>query len=72
MELFAPVRSSRLDSYKNNMQLRVKDYSSQSGEESVYAMIIRDDRGVYKVLLEPDAAMLDAMKKNFPNKVFVD
>lgn len=72
MELFAPVKSSRLDSYKNNMQLRVKDYSSQSGEEGVYAMIIRDDRGVYKVLLEPDAAMLDAMRKTFPNKVFVD
>ncbi len=72
MELLAPVKSSRLDGYKNNAQLRVKDYSSQNGEEGVYAMIIRDDRGVCKVLLEPDDKMLDAMKKTFPNKVFVD
>lgn len=72
MELFAPVKSPRLDRYRDNRQLRVKDYSSQNGAKGVYAMIIRDNQGGCKVLLEPDEAMLDAMKKTFPNKVFED
>lgn len=72
MELFALENSLRMDSYRNNINLKTKDYSSGNGKEGVYAMIIRDDRGIYKVLLEPDDAMLDAMRKTFPNKVFVD
>ncbi|MCI9547190.1 MAG: hypothetical protein HFH60_10965 [Lachnospiraceae bacterium] len=72
MEIFALEDSPRMDSYRNNVNLKTKDYSSRNGKEGVYAMIIRDDRGIYKVLLEPDDAMLDAMRKTFPNKVFVD
>ena len=38
----------------------------------VYVMIIREEDGLYRVLLEPDRQMLDGMLKTFPHKVFVD
>lgn len=70
MEIFAPVRSYRLDDYKNRS---VKTYDYSSGEEKQpdtrYAMYYD---GSVKVILEPNADMVRAMKNIAPRKVFTD
>lgn len=72
MELFVPAQSGRIAHYNNDSRVKVKDYSSGTGGPGVYAMMIRDEDQLCKVLLEPDQQMLDGMLKTFPHKVFVD
>ncbi len=72
MELFAPIGSRRMDHYNSDTRLRVKDYSSRADGADVYGMIIRDDKGLCKILLEPDGQMLETLQRYYPNKVFVD
>ena len=70
MEIMAPVKSYRLDNYKNR-QVKVKDYSV--GEELKpdlrYAMYYE---GGEKILLNPSPEMVKAMKNAAPRKVFSD
>lgn len=70
VEIFAPVRSYRLDNYKNR-QVKVKDYSI--GEELKpdlrYVMYYE---GGEKILLSPSEQMVKIMKNAAPRKVFSD
>lgn len=70
MEILAPVNSYHLDSYKNR-EFKTKDYSSGVEEkpEKRYAMICE---GGEKVLLEPNEAMIKAIRNVAPRKVFTD
>lgn len=72
MEIFAPIDSHRMDRYNSDARLRVRDYSSRADGADVYGMVIRDDKELYKILLEPDGQMLEVMRRYYPNKVFVD
>ena len=70
MEIFAPVKSYRLDNFKNR-QVKEKDYSI--GEE------LKPDRryvfyyeGGEKVIVSPSEEMVKAMKMVAPRKVFND
>jgi hypothetical protein len=72
MELFAPLDSQRMEYHNSNTRLRIKDYSSGLKDAKIYGMIIRDDRELCKVLLEPDGQMIETLRKTYPNKVFVD
>ena len=72
MEVFAPLQSDRAARYQGAGSIKVRDYSSGTGGPGVYVMIIREEDGLYRVLLEPDRQMLDGMLKTFPHKVFVD
>jgi len=72
MELLAPIRSHRLDSYNQNPKLKVLDYSSQDSNHKIYAMIIPDEKEICKILLEFDERMLSDIKKIVPRKVFTD
>ncbi len=70
MEIMAPIKSYRLDNYKNR-QVKVKDYSI--GEEMKpdlrYAIYYE---GGEKILLNPSPEMVKAMKNAAPRKVFSD
>lgn len=70
MEILAPVRSYRLDSYKNRT-MKTVDYSSGVEEQpdKRYMMIYE---GNTKVLLEPSMEMLKAIQTVAPRKVFTD
>ncbi len=72
MELFAPLQSGRLARYNGDPKVKVKDYSSGSKGPGVYAMMVREEGQLCKVLLEPDKQMLEGMLKTYPHKVFVD
>ena len=70
MEIFAPLNSHRLDSYKNR-QMKVIDYSSgiAAQPERRYMMVWNGDT---KIILEPNAEMIKAIQGIAPRKVFTD
>lgn len=70
MEIFAPLNSHRLDSYRNR-QLKTLDYSSgiAAQPERRYMMIWNGDM---KIILEPNAEMVKAIQTIEPRKVFTD
>ena len=69
MEIFAPVGSHYLDSYKN-MNMKTLDYSSgiAAQPERRYMMVCSGA----KVILEPNAEMLKAVRSVAPRKVYTD
>ena len=72
LEIMAPVNSHRMDYQNHNTNLKVLDYSSGDKTHKIYAMIIPDEKDVYKVLIEPDRELLENIKKSCPRKVFED
>lgn len=70
MEIMAPYNSHSLDAYRNR-QLKTADYSSgvEQKPEKRYVMICE---GGTKVILEPNEAMIKAIKNVAPRKVFTD
>lgn len=70
MEIFAPLNSHRLDSYRNR-QMKTADYSSgiAAQPERRYMMVWNGDT---KVILEPNAELLKAVQNVSPRKVFTD
>ena len=70
MEIFAPLNSHRLDSYKNR-QMKTADYSSgiAAQPERRYMMVWNGDT---RVILEPNAEMIKAVQSVAPRKVFTD
>lgn len=70
MEIFAPLSSHRLDSYKNR-DTKTLDYSSgiAAQPERRYMMVCN---GGINVILEPNEAMIRAIQNVSPRKVFTD
>lgn len=70
MEIFAPLNSHRLDSYKNR-ELKTLDYSSRvaAQPERRYMMVWNGDT---KIILEPNQEMIKAVASIAPRKVFTD
>lgn len=70
MEIFAPVNSHRLDSYKNRSG-KTADFSSGVVEQPDrrYMMVCDGD---VKVILEPNEEMIKAIQTIAPRKVFTD
>ncbi|MCH5258251.1 MAG: hypothetical protein J1F18_00800 [Lachnospiraceae bacterium] len=70
MEIFAPLNSHRLDSYRNR-DTKTVDYSSgiESQPERRYMMVCN---GGIRVILEPNEALIKAVQTVAPRKVFTD
>jgi len=70
MEIFAPIKSWHLDSYKNR-EFKVTDYSSgiESQPDKRYVMLYRGNR---KVIFEPNDEFVQAIRNIYPRKVFTD
>lgn len=70
MEIFAPLNSHRLDSYRNR-DLKTLDYSSgiAAQPERRYMMVWN---GSTRVILEPNEEMVKAVQSIAPRKVFTD
>ena len=71
-DLMAPVNSHRMDYYNSNQKMKVLDYSSGNSEHKRFGIITRLDGDLCKIILEPDAALVKAMKNSAPSKVFLD
>ena len=70
LERMAPIKSWHLDDYKNR-QLKVVDYSSgvEQQPDIRYSMIYNGEK---RVIFEPNAEMVAAIKSIAPRKVFTD
>lgn len=70
MEILAPVKSWHLDDYKNR-QLKEVDYSSgvEQKPDTRYSLIYNGEK---RVIFEPNAEMVAAIKSIAPRKVFTD
>ena len=70
MEIFEPLNSHRLDSYRNR-DTKTVDYSSgiESQPERRYMMVCN---GGIRVILEPNEALIKAVQTVAPRKVFTD
>ena len=70
MEILAPIKSWHLDDYKNR-QLKVVDYSSgvEQQPDIRYSMIYNGEK---RVIFEPNAEMVAAIKSIAPRKVLTD
>ena len=70
MEIFAPLNSHRLDSYRNR-EGKTMDYSSgiAAQPERRYMMVCDGDK---RVILEPNEALIKAVQNIAPRKVFTD
>ena len=70
MEIFAPLNSHRLDSYKNR-EGKILDYSSgiAAQPERRYMMVCNEGT---RVILEPNEELIKAVQNIAPRKVFTD
>ena len=70
MEILAPLKSYHLDDYKNR-QVKTFDYSCgvEKKPETRYCMYYNGEK---KLILEPNEAMVKAIKNIAPRKVFMD
>ncbi|WP_455619321.1 DUF6106 family protein [Eisenbergiella sp.] len=70
MEILAPIKSWHLDDYKNR-QLKDVDYSSgvEQQPDIRYSLIYNGEK---RVIFEPNAEMVAAIKSIAPRKVFTD
>lgn len=70
IEIFAPVRSHRLDEY-GNRPLKQKDYSVgyEAQPDQRYVLIYNNE---LRILLSPNTALVEALRGVAPRKVFTD
>lgn len=68
-EIIAPATSHRLDSYQN---MKTLDYSAQDPQNTPYAVIISMNQTINRILIQPDATMLEHMQNFLPRTFFKD
>lgn len=68
VEIMALATSHALDPYKNNPQVKVKNFTSLEPNRRVYAVIVREE-GLLQILFEPNEKMLEAIKQKTPRKL---
>ena len=69
MEIFAKEGVYQLDEFKNR-QMTTKDFTSGDKDAVRYVMIINDGKESARVYLEPNDAIITAIRNQFPRKVF--
>ena len=70
MEIFAPIKSYRLDNYKNR-DVKVKDYSICEEQQPDLRYVMYYEGGE-KIILSPSPELVKVMKNAAPRKVFWD
>ena len=69
MEVFAPIRSHRLDEYKNRQLQTVNCAPTPEEPDRRYVMVLEGNK---RLLLEPSDALVTAIRNVAPRKVFTD
>lgn len=69
MEIFAKEGVYQLDEFKNR-QMTTKDFTSGDKDAVRYVMIINDGSESTRVYLEPNDALINAVRNQYPRKVF--
>lgn len=69
MEILAPSNSHALDSYKNNRDIRVKDYTSLDPQVPSYSLVFNQDNKRELVKLELNEKVISDIRRIAPRKV---
>ena len=69
IELVAPEKAYQLDSYRNNPEMKWKDFSSHRPDAEKYAVVYADSAEKAVYLIEVSEKMLNAMRQVSPRKV---
>ena len=72
LEIMAPAKSHRLDSYRANKKYVCYDFSSHHEGEETYCFVYAGDNEVSKVLIDMTDELLQCFKNVCPRKVFMD
>lgn len=72
LEIMAPAKSHRLDSYRTNKKYVLYDFSSHYEGETVYCFVYAGDNEVSKVLIDVTDELLQCFRNVCPRKVFMD
>ena len=72
LEVMAPAKSHRLDSYRTNKKCVFYDFSSHYEGETVYCFVYAGDNEVSKVLIDVTDELLQCFRNVCPRKVFMD
>lgn len=74
LEVVAPSRHEKVAAYRKGggIKLPKYDYTSYEEDTPYYTMIITEDRERIKLLLDLSEGMLQAMKKAYPGRVFLE
>jgi len=68
-EVVAPVKSHELDYYRQDKNIKVRDFSSREPEAGIFAMIISREDKREMILFEPNEVILNDMRRIAPRKV---
>lgn len=68
LEVLAPAGAPELRQYQN---LKTTDFTSRTGTEKVYEMIIIKNGAKKRIVFEPNEVILEGMKMMAPRKVFL-
>ncbi len=68
MIVIAPLNSGEVQPYQG---VKVTDYTSGNGQQKVYKMVTMKDSQKVAILIEPNEAILNAMRMIAPRKVFI-
>ncbi|SDG94611.1 DUF6106 family protein [Marvinbryantia formatexigens] len=69
LEIMAPTKSHALDAYNRRQDLKTLDFSSRDEQNQSYTMIIKGEKGLERVLFEPNEVILKDMKRMAPREV---
>ena len=69
LELMAPSNSHVLDYHNQNKNLKILDFSSGEEGAKTYTMIIKGEKGMEKVIFEPNDVIVKDMKRIAPREV---
>lgn len=69
LELMAPSNSHALDSYNRNNSIKTLDFSSKDPQNKTYTMIIKGEKGMERVIFEPNDVILGDIKRIRPREV---
>ena len=69
LEVMAPRKSRRLDSYQN---LKAKDFSSETEEGNAYELVLNGENGRERIVIDTNEELIKAIRMVAPRQVFTD
>lgn len=69
LEILAPENSHALDSYKNNKDMKMQDFTSGSPQAKAYMMVFNSDKTRSCVKVELDDVIVNDIRRIAPRKV---
>lgn len=64
------MNSPSLDAFRKNEKVRTLDFSSGTGEQTVYVMILNNDTERLRILVELEEKIIKEIHRKYPQRTF--